>query len=226
MTKFESQGFHIIIIKYENASASGSPPSVIPALCNIARHLFYFINRLPRQNISVPSVYISQNLILIFSIAALWKFNIATNKFKNKKGYTLMGEFELVVQTGEDGNIKIKAKNGNQVLGFEDSVENTKIELQDIKSSGDKNQLWKFSQINNLPGNQGFFTIESVSTKMLLHGDSKGKAFLGSEFFNLKYDYNTEPKSKLITSRKSIRVEKRSLNSVFSFLRCRLADKR
>ena len=35
MTKFESQGLHIIRIKYWNASGSGSPPSLIPALWNI-----------------------------------------------------------------------------------------------------------------------------------------------------------------------------------------------
>ena len=35
MTKFKSQGLHIIRIKYWYASGSGSPPSLIPALWNI-----------------------------------------------------------------------------------------------------------------------------------------------------------------------------------------------
>ena len=35
MTKSKSQGLHIIRIKYWNASRSGSPPPLIPALCNI-----------------------------------------------------------------------------------------------------------------------------------------------------------------------------------------------
>ena len=35
MTKFKSQALHIIIIKYLNASGSGSPPSLIPTLWNI-----------------------------------------------------------------------------------------------------------------------------------------------------------------------------------------------
>ena len=35
MTKFESQGLHIIRIKYWNASGSGFPPCLIPALWNI-----------------------------------------------------------------------------------------------------------------------------------------------------------------------------------------------
>ena len=35
MTKYKSQGFLIIRIKYWNASGSGSPPSLIPALWNI-----------------------------------------------------------------------------------------------------------------------------------------------------------------------------------------------
>ena len=35
MTKFKSQGLHIIRIKYWNASGSGSPPSLIPTLWNI-----------------------------------------------------------------------------------------------------------------------------------------------------------------------------------------------
>ena len=153
-------------------------------------------------------------LIFIFSIDALWKFDSATNKFKNKKGYTLNGEFKQP----EAGPGFIEAKSGNKVLGFEGTEEHIEIKLEDKKTGANMaNQMWKFSQINNLPATEGFFTIESVSTKMLLHGDSKGKAFLGSEFFHLKYDYDTEDDGKLITSRKSIRVEKRTLNSVFSF---------
>ena len=35
MTKFKSQGLHIIRIKYWNASGSGFPPSLIPTLWNI-----------------------------------------------------------------------------------------------------------------------------------------------------------------------------------------------
>ena len=35
MTKFRSQGLHIVRIKYWNASGIGSPPSLIPALWNI-----------------------------------------------------------------------------------------------------------------------------------------------------------------------------------------------
>ena len=35
MTKFKSQGLHIIRIKYWNASGSDSPPSLIPAHWNI-----------------------------------------------------------------------------------------------------------------------------------------------------------------------------------------------
>ena len=35
MTKFKSQGLHTIRIKYWNGSGSGSPHSLIPALCNI-----------------------------------------------------------------------------------------------------------------------------------------------------------------------------------------------
>ena len=35
ITKFKSQGLHIKRIKCWNASGSGSPPSLIPALCNI-----------------------------------------------------------------------------------------------------------------------------------------------------------------------------------------------
>ena len=140
------------------------------------------------------------NLTLIFSIAALWTFDSATNTLKNKKGYKLTGKFDKQ-QTGADGS-NIKAKNG-EVLGFEGTgAENTKVELQKKSSGDNNNQIWKISQIDNLPEDQGFFTIESVSAKMLLHGDSKGKAFLGSEFSNPRYDYDKEPKSKLITSRK------------------------
>ena len=35
MTKFESEGLHIIRIKYWNASVGGSSPFLIPALWNI-----------------------------------------------------------------------------------------------------------------------------------------------------------------------------------------------
>ena len=94
-------------------------------------------------------------------------------------------------------------------MGFEGTEEHTEIKLEKKEQENNKNQMWIFSQIDNLPATEGFFTIESVSTKKLLHGNSKGKAYLGSEFFNLKYDYNTEPESKLITSRESISVEKK-----------------
>ena len=36
MTEFKSQTFHIIRIKYGNASGSGNPPSLIPVLRKIA----------------------------------------------------------------------------------------------------------------------------------------------------------------------------------------------
>ena len=145
-----------------------------------------------------------QTLSIIFSIAALWKFNSATHKFKNKKGYTLIGEFEKPpTPTGF-----IEARNFGRVLSFNGTEEHTEIKLEK-KEQGNDNQMWIFSQIDNLPAIDGFFTIKSVSTKKLLHGNSKGKAFLGSEFFNLKYDYNTEPDSKLITRIKSISVEKK-----------------
>ena len=36
ITKFKSQGLYTIKIKYLNASGSGFPPSLIPALRNIA----------------------------------------------------------------------------------------------------------------------------------------------------------------------------------------------
>ena len=148
---------------------------------------------------------------MIFSIAALWKYDSATHKFKNKKGYTLKGEF---AKPPAQGAGFIEAKNLGTVLGFEGTVEqpaveNTEVKLEGKKQENNKNQMWIFSQIDNLPATEGFFTIESVSTKMLLHGNSKGKAYLGSEFFNLKYDYDTKPEGKLITSRKSISVEKK-----------------
>ena len=145
-----------------------------------------------------------QTLSIIFSIAALWKFNSATHKFKNKKGYTLIGEFEKPpTPTGF-----IEARNLGTVLSFNGTEEHTEIKLEK-KEQGNDNQMWIFSQIDNLPTTEGFFTIESVSTKMLLHGNSKGKAYLGSEFFNLKYDYGAEPESKLITSRKKNKCGKK-----------------
>ena len=96
-------------------------------------------------------------------------------------------------------------------MGFEGTgTEHTEVKLEDKKGvENNKNQKWIFSQINNVPEEEGFYTIKSVSAKMLLHANSKGKAFLGSEFSNAKYDYDTEPESKLITSRKSISVEKK-----------------
>ena len=146
-----------------------------------------------------------QTLPFIFSIAALWKFDSATSEFTNKKGYALAGKFD---KPGAKG--LIKAKNGEKVLGFVGTENNPEIKLEEkITTENDKNQMWKFSQIDNHPETDGYFTIESVSTKMLLHGNSKGEAFLGSEFFHLKYDYDTEDASKLITSRKSIRVGKK-----------------
>jgi hypothetical protein len=110
-------------------------------------------------------------------------------------------------------------------LSFNGTEEHTEIKLEK-KEQGNDNQMWIFSQIDNLPTTEGFFTIQSVSTKMLLHGNSKGKAYLGSEFFNLKYDYDTEPESKLITSRKKNKCGKKDHLIAYSlFLRSRLAYK-
>ena len=48
MTKFKSQALHIIGIKYWNASCSGNPPSLIPALQKIA---ILGLKSVKRQNI-------------------------------------------------------------------------------------------------------------------------------------------------------------------------------
>ena len=55
MTKFKSQGLHIIRIKYWNASGSGPLPH--------SRPLEHFINRPPRENISVRCVWETYNFL-------------------------------------------------------------------------------------------------------------------------------------------------------------------
>ena len=54
MTKFKSQGLHIIRIKYWNASGSGSPPSLIPALWNIGILLHKQAKRRTIMHTTVP----------------------------------------------------------------------------------------------------------------------------------------------------------------------------
>ena len=104
---------------------------------------------------------------------------------------------------------KIKDNTGGKVLGFKGVPgtveEGTKVQLE--KEYGvsnmpiDSNQHWIFNRIDNDPN--GFFTITSDTTQMLLHGNSAGDAFVGYEHYKPPLDYKNEPKSKSITSRKS-----------------------
>ena len=55
ITKFKSQGLFIIRIKYQNASGSGFPPSIIPALRNIGILLH-------KQATWIKRVYLVTNL--------------------------------------------------------------------------------------------------------------------------------------------------------------------
>ena len=67
MTKFKSQGLHIIRIKYWNASGSGSPPFFIPAHWNIGilnykqdqlrKHMQHIVST-PKPNSANPQQYI------------------------------------------------------------------------------------------------------------------------------------------------------------------------
>ena len=78
-----------------------------------------------------------------------------------------------------------------------------KLEVEHTESNMplDSNQHWIFNRIDNDPN--GFFTLTSETTQMLLHGNSEGDAFVGYEHYSPP-DYENEPKSKPITNRKSI----------------------
>ena len=104
---------------------------------------------------------------------------------------------------------KIKDNTGGKVLGFKGVpgtvTEGTKVNLE-VKHTAsnmpvDSNQHWIFNRIDNDPN--GFFTITSETSQMLLHGNSEGDAFVGYEHYKPPLDYKNEPKSKSITSRKS-----------------------
>ena len=84
--------------------------------------------------------------------------------------------------------------------------EDTKVQLEvehaESNMPPDSNQHWIFNRVDNDPN--GFFTITSEKTQMLLHGNSEGDAFVGYEHYSPPLDYESEPKSKPITSRKLI----------------------
>ena len=97
--------------------------------------------------------------------------------------------------------------------------EGTKVQLEmeytESNMPVDSNQHWIFNRIDNDPN--GFFTLTSETTHMLLHGNSEGDSFVGYEH-NSPPDYKKEPKSKPITNRKSIaQFIKRLPNDTFSF---------
>ena len=97
--------------------------------------------------------------------------------------------------------------------------EGTKVKLEVEHAESNmpaiNNQHWIFNRIDN--DLNGFFTLTSETTHMLLHGNSEGDSFVGYEH-NSPPDYKKEPKSKPITNRKSIaQFIKRLPNDMFSF---------
>ena len=104
---------------------------------------------------------------------------------------------------------KIKDNTGGKVLGFvgvAGTVEkgtkvNLEVEHTESNMPLDSNQHWIFNRIDN--DLNGFFTLTSERTHMLLHGNSEGDAFVGYEHYSPP-EYEKEPKSKPITNRKSI----------------------
>ena len=59
-----------------------------------------------------------------------------------------------------------------------------KLEVEHAESNmpANNNQHWIFNRIDN--DLNGFFTITSETTHMLLHGNSKGDAFIGYEQYS------------------------------------------
>ena len=76
-----------------------------------------------------------------------------------------------------------------------------KLEVEHAKSNmpAINNQHWIFNRIDN--DLNGFFTITSETTHMLLHGNSEGDAFVGYEDYSPPLDYESAPKSKPLASR-------------------------
>ena len=107
---------------------------------------------------------------------------------------------------------EIEEKDGDKVLGFEGGAgsvqEGTKVYLEELladPSLPTNNQRWVFNMVDNNPN--GYFTIISVTTQMLLHGNSRGDAFVGYENFQPPLDYDDGPKSNSITSRESMHLK-------------------
>ena len=104
-------------------------------------------------------------------------------------------------------------------LGVAGSVlEGTKVNFEeknaDSSIPANSNQNWIFNRIDN--DLNGFFTLTSEKTQMLLHGNSEGDAFVGYEDYSPPLDYENEPKSKPITSRK---LPNTKIAEVFYFVR-------
>ena len=73
-------------------------------------------------------------------------------------------------------------------------IEGTKVksEVEHAESNmpADSNQHWIFNRIDNDPN--GFFTITSQTTQMLLHGNSEGDAFIGYEHYSKDILYDED----------------------------------
>ena len=65
-SNFKSQGLHIIRIKFWNASGSGSPPSLIPALCNIGILLHKQAKYVPLEIYVYSTLFLTQKSSIIF----------------------------------------------------------------------------------------------------------------------------------------------------------------
>ena len=86
-------------------------------------------------------------------------------------------------------------------MGFLGVAEGTKVNFEQLNADAsipaNSNQDWIFNRIDNDP--DGFFTLTSKKTQMLLHGNSEGHAFVGYEDYKPPLDYESQPKSKPIT---------------------------
>ena len=103
---------------------------------------------------------------------------------------------------------KIEGKTGEKVLGFlgvaGQVAKDTEVNFEQLNADSsipaDSNQDWIFNSIDNEP--DGFFTLTSEKTHLLLHGNSEGDAYVGFEDYSPPLNYEDDPKSKSITSRK------------------------
>ena len=110
ITKFKSQGLYTIRIKFWNASGSGSPPSLIPSLCNIGILLHKQATWIKHFCPECTSLFFNSQVIIITQPTTIWRktgvmHNVEVKPIQNRMKSFLKGHFFFHEIFYENSNI-------------------------------------------------------------------------------------------------------------------------